>query len=157
MGLNSIVCLQWCDDPDCLYSSTYSPWGVTVPGWRTQCHQLMSFRPYRTASQSSRPMCLWLQASLVVHMGNLLMSVGVFGPGPVKISISLNASRAAWQLVTEDGHETANSLRRLHEQTQGSRHGFIKLMHWSTSGQHALFFFFSTLSSGLCFYWPVWS
>lgn len=75
------------------------------------------------------PVCLWLQANLVVHMGNLLMSVGVFGPGPVKISISLNASRAAWQLVTEDSHETVNSLRSLHEQSQRSRPGFIKLKH----------------------------
>ena len=33
---------------------------------------------------------------------------------------------------TEDSHETANSLRSLHEQSQGSRPGFIKLMHSST-------------------------
>ena len=99
MGLNCIVCLlsTVCSDVSRLTVKFNRqslrcdrPWG------RDSVSPADGFLSLQNCDSVTRPVCLWLQANLVVHMGNLLMSVGVFGPGPVKISISLNASRAAW-------------------------------------------------------------
>lgn len=114
MGFSCIVCLLY--TVSAVITLTYIHYGWPFPVEATREWNRVSPADQFFLVQNCLSvgvillMCSWLWANPGVHMGNLLMTVGVFGPYPVKIFISLNASRAAWQPVTAMRLQTASTV-----------------------------------------------